>query len=297
VDGIAKGHALDVATGAGVEVFDDAFNVTSALTLAAFVRGPTLDGRIIDRITAGGTDGYLLDVYQGRLRMIVGNRTVLSVNPLSGTSYMHVVGVFSASATPSIRLYVDGVLAGEGTVDEGDIPTNSLGLRVGLDQLGNNQFTGQIDEPLVISRALSETEVLSLHAKLLADGCSTPEVNSPTSGTLLEHDASGTVQSGTNEHVRTNIRRAGDLRVLYGDGLYRCDWNWMNTEAVSSCQVWAPFSTVENTDGSFAPSLPLEWRLFRFNTTGLVDDIGIRIETSGQTHHTSTTAELSWLGS
>jgi hypothetical protein len=296
-DGIASGHALDVAAGAGVEVYDDApLNVTSSLTLSAFVRGPSLDGRILDRITAGGIDGYLLDVYQGRLRMIVGSRTVLSINPLSGSSYLHVVGVFSGGVAPSIRLYVDGVLAGEGTVDAGDIPTNSLGLRVGLDQAGNNHFTGQIDEPMVISRALSEEEIVSLRTKLLAEGCSVPEVNSPPSGTLLEHDASGTVQSGSNEHVRSNIRRAGDLRVLHANALYRCDWNWMNTEAVSNCQVWAPFSTYENTDGNFAPSLPLEWRLLRFNTTGLVDDIAVRIETSGQTHHTSTTAELNWFG-
>lgn len=295
--GIASGRALDVAAGSASEATDSAFNVTSSLTLSAFVKGAAPEGRIIDRITAGAGDGYLLDFYGGRLRMIVGSRSVESATTYSAfPEYTHVAAVFSGGASPEVRLFVNGTVAGQAAVDVGDIPANSLTLRIGADSNGSNRFSGQIDEPMVISRALSNEEILNLRNQLLAGQCPTPVAVSPANGLLLEHDASGVVQSGNIEHVRSNIRRAGDLRVLAGDSLYGCDWNGMAAPTVSGCQSWVPFATTLKTDGNFAPALPLEWRLFKFNTTGMLDQIGLRIETSGLVLHEQSSAPLAWFG-
>lgn len=297
VDGIAAGHALDASAGAFVEVNDDAFNVTGALTLSAFVKGASPDGRIIDRITPGGVDGYLLDVFGGHLRMIIGSRTVVSTAALSSPStYTHVVGVFTGGTSPAIRLYVDGLRVDEATVESGAIPSNSLALRIGADQSGNNRFSGQIDEPMVFARALDDQEILTLRTHLLTNTCPTPEINSPANGLLLEHNESGVAQSGSLEHVRSNIRHAGDLRVLYEDCLYTCDWNAMPNEAVSNCSVWAPFAVTATTGNTFAPTVPLDWQLLRFNTTGLVDDLRMGVESSSQTLHARSSVALAWFG-
>ncbi len=297
VTGIASGHALDVAAGSFAEVTDNAFNVTSALTLSAFVKAAAPEGRIIDRIYAGVGDGYLLDFYQNQLRLIVGARWLQSTATYSSPSdYLHVAGVFTGGASPEIRLFVNGALVDHVAVAAGDIPSNSLSLRIGADSNGNNLFSGQIDEPMVFARALSDAEILSLRDQLVAGQCPIPVALSPANGLLLEHNESGVIQSGSVEHVRSNIRHAGDLRVLAGDTLYGCDWNAMTATTVSACQSLVPFATTLKTDGNFAPVVPLEWRLFKFNTTGMLDQIGVRVETSGLVLHEQSNASLAWFG-
>lgn len=172
VAGIGSGQALDLTSGPAAGANDNAFNVTGALTLSAFIKSAAPDGRIIDRITAGGTDGYLLDVHAQALRMIVGSRLLSSsVSLTSLTTFTHVAGVFTGGANPVMRLYVDGDFVTEQSTGTGSIPSNSLPLRIGVNQAGGNVFSGQIDEPMVIARALDDQEIKALRQALLNGAC------------------------------------------------------------------------------------------------------------------------------
>jgi hypothetical protein len=89
--------------------------LTSEFTLEACIRPTALSpGRILDRLTAGGSDGFLFDTHPGdTLRLIVGS-TVLSAKPKliqAGKTY-HVAATYNA-ATGTMRIYLDGRLVAE----------------------------------------------------------------------------------------------------------------------------------------------------------------------------------------
>ncbi|HOS94910.1 MAG TPA: DUF5703 domain-containing protein, partial [Armatimonadota bacterium] len=62
-------------------------------TVEAWVKtaGPDMVGRIFDKITPGGTDGFLLDTHPGdALRLIVGSDTMHASRPLPAGQWVHV---------------------------------------------------------------------------------------------------------------------------------------------------------------------------------------------------------------
>src|SRR5512145_2995775 len=295
VNGIASGQALDVSSGAYAETDGSAFNIKGALTLSAFVRGE-LAGRIIDHISVGGADGYLLDFNEGHLRAIVGPRILTSDDTYTSLgAFTHVAAVFTGGASPEIDLYLNGSLVGHGHVPSGEIPSNALPLRIGMAQDGSNRFAGQIDEPMVFSRALSADEIASLRTQLSNGECPVPVARSPKLGILLEHDAAGTVQGGDLEHLHSNIRRVGDLRVLADNALYSCDWNYVGNGLVA-CQTWAPFRVETKPGNYFAPVVPLEWQLYKLNSTGLVSGITRVIESNAGTSPATSNTAMTWFG-
>jgi len=297
VAGIASGQALDVAGGSIVEANDPALNVTSALTLSAFIKADSPNGRIIDRVSVGGVDGFLLDALSGNIRLIVGSQwlTSTSAYPSPG-AFTHVAAVFTGGSNPEIRLFVDGNLVEHASVTAGDIPSNNLTLRIGADRNGANKFSGQIDEPMVFSRALADQEIKALYDQLRSGECPVSIAICPTNGELLQHDDSGNAVSGSIECVRAITRRSGDLRVLADDTLYSCDWNATTETSVSNCQAWVPVASEPKSGDYFAPVAPLEWRLLKLNTTGFIDQIGTRIETYGLTLHQQTRSPMAWFG-
>ena len=145
--------------GAGdfVEVSDDvSLDITTSLSILAWIKPQSVTSvRIIDKITAGVGDGYLLDVLSGKLRFIVGNTLVLSTSNLSLNEFSHVAGVFDGA---NIKVYVNGVL--EGTQPIGiPLPTNNLSLRIGADSNGNNEFGGLIDEVKIFDVPLTANDI------------------------------------------------------------------------------------------------------------------------------------------
>ncbi len=93
------------------------------VTIEAWVKPGKLPGggaRIIDNITPGGSNGFLLDTHPGNsLRLIVG-RTVLSkANCLTPNRWHHVVATIDASEG-SFKLYQNGALIAESGVAVGD---------------------------------------------------------------------------------------------------------------------------------------------------------------------------------
>ena len=170
------GQAFGLDGGSYVEVpSTSALSPTGAITIDAWVNTSVTNatGRIVNKITAGGGDGYLLDLLGGQLRLIVDGGTVTgSTTLLSGVTY-HVAGTYDGS---TMTVYVNGV--GDGTSSHsGAIPTNSLPVRIGADSTGSaNLFTGWIDEVEIFNRALSASEIKAIHDAFSAGKCKTAQI-------------------------------------------------------------------------------------------------------------------------
>lgn len=78
---------------------------------------PGAIGRIADRITPGGSDGWLLDIFPAdSVRLIVGGETLSAPLPRTGR-WMHVVGLLDSAGRAA--LFVDGQRRGGGAQDDG----------------------------------------------------------------------------------------------------------------------------------------------------------------------------------
>jgi len=143
-----------------VQVPDSAsLDLTAQITIDAWVYPTVLGRRVVDKITAGGSDGYLLDTWPGNVRFIVGNIGVVGSTPLSTGVWTHIAGTYNGS---QLRVYVNGVLDGSVNTNIA-IPANNLPLRIGADQNGSNLFNGLIDEVEIFDRAISAEEIQSIY--------------------------------------------------------------------------------------------------------------------------------------
>ncbi len=146
-------------------------NLTSNFTLSAWIyqhsTGP--DGyRILDKATAGTTNGWTFDTYDGitskRIRLQGAALNSLNVGGTSIYSlqeWHHVVATVSGT---NGKLYLNGKLDGFGNI--GNIPRNTLNIFIGCAHTWENNkmyFNGAIDDVCVFNRALSEAEVTQLN--------------------------------------------------------------------------------------------------------------------------------------
>jgi hypothetical protein len=85
------------------------------LTLEAWIQpDATTPGRIFDKITAGGTDGFLFDTHPGNtLRLIVGEATLAAPAGLLKPGTWHHAAATADPATGGLRIYLDGKLVAE----------------------------------------------------------------------------------------------------------------------------------------------------------------------------------------
>lgn len=133
----------------------------NTLTIDAWInRSSTADARIVDKITAGGADGYLLDIVNNRLRLIIGGANVVGETPIETGTYTLVAGTFDGT---NLRVYVNGTLDGTTTVESTTTPANDLPLHIGTNSTADgNFFAGVIDELELFNRALTQDEIQSL---------------------------------------------------------------------------------------------------------------------------------------
>lgn len=177
-------------------------DITGQITLDAWIYPTALGGRIVDKITAGRTDGYLLDTYGGVVRLIVGNQGLSGTTALTPNTWTHVAGTYNGT---TMTVYVNGLPDGSRATSIA-IPANSLPLRIGIASDGSSSFAGSIDEVEVFGRALSESEIAALFYADSAGKCRlcTPPPSSMVAWWDAEGDASdiigtnhGTLQNGT----------------------------------------------------------------------------------------------------
>lgn len=102
--------ARGVFSGGFVELNDSAaLKFPDNFSIDAWIR-PTANGitaRIVDKITVGGTDGFLLDLLNGDLRCIIGGQTVVRAwdTDLNPEAWTHVAAI---CANNRITLFVNG---------------------------------------------------------------------------------------------------------------------------------------------------------------------------------------------
>ncbi len=106
---------------------DDAPDFRAGFTLEARVRRAPGQGdaRIFDKLTAGGSDGFLFDTHPGHsLRLIVGTHVLTAPDALPDDGGWHTVSAAWDAATASGRIFCDGLLVGA-TVPAVDPPPPS----------------------------------------------------------------------------------------------------------------------------------------------------------------------------
>lgn len=86
-------------------------SLKNGFTVAAWIKPAAGEsGRIFDKITAGGSDGFLFDAHPGlSLRLIVGQSTLVQPNCLKPGEWQHVAATVDA-ATGAKRIYWNGKL-------------------------------------------------------------------------------------------------------------------------------------------------------------------------------------------
>jgi hypothetical protein len=164
---VDRAFSLDGST-AWVEVPDAApLRVTSALTIDAWINPTATGGRVVDKITAGGGDGYLLDTWGGVIRFLFDGQTLSGATPIPTGVWSHVAGVYDGA---EMRVYLNGTLDGTRATSAA-IPTNALPLRIGAASNGGSLFSGLIDEVEVFDRGLSQAEIQAIVAAGSAGKC------------------------------------------------------------------------------------------------------------------------------
>lgn len=168
---VGQAFRLDGATGY-VQVPDSAsLRVTGQITIDAWIYPAATGGRVVDKITAGGADGYLLDTYGGVVRLIVDSHGLSGTTAIPTGTWSHVAGVYDGT---QMRVYLNGTL--DGTLDTtAAIPANTLPVRIGAASDGGSLFNGLIDEVEVFNRGLSQPEIQAIVAAGSAGKCK-PEV-------------------------------------------------------------------------------------------------------------------------
>ena len=100
-------------------VGDSKFDFTNGCTLEAWIQpDPGTEGRIIDKITPGGGDGFLLDMHPANtLRLIVGDETTQHALP-AGNPLIHVAATVDDSGQSAV--FINGArVAGAAPQDDG----------------------------------------------------------------------------------------------------------------------------------------------------------------------------------
>ncbi len=92
------------------------WNLGAGMTIEAWVKPQRLPGggaRLVDKITPGGSDGFLLDTFPGNsLRFICGQAILQQADALPAERWTHVAAVADSAAGGS-RLYVGGKLVAD----------------------------------------------------------------------------------------------------------------------------------------------------------------------------------------
>jgi hypothetical protein len=99
-------------------------SLADGFTVAAWIKpAPREAGRVFDKITAGGSDGFLFDTHPGlALRLIVGGDTLTEPGCLRAGEWQHVAATVSPQGTK--RIYLNGkLLKQEG--DDDSVPSHA----------------------------------------------------------------------------------------------------------------------------------------------------------------------------
>ena len=132
---VPAGSGLNIPSGKQITFIADV-NPTSGFTGSE---------RIIDKITPGVDDGYLIDINNDQIRVIMAGDHLLGTDTITTGVFTEVKVVYDGElATPTLSLYQNGVLQFDAVA--GPFLDTSHDLRIGADQNGGHLFHGIIDQ-------------------------------------------------------------------------------------------------------------------------------------------------------
>ena len=189
--GVGGGAGLFAGTDGRVEIPDRAaFRLTSALTLAAWIKPASVSGNRTIVSKWYSPDAYMLSLRDGRVVFSVAfpngswGRSVSVSAPAPANVWSHVAGTFDGQ---TLRLYVDGALA-QSVAAPGALQVSARPLTIG-NHPSWNAYHGVIDEVRLYGVALSLEQVRAIR---LARPSIQPIVFSPA-------DRSGFRTAATND--------------------------------------------------------------------------------------------------
>lgn len=147
-----SGQAISLDGSTYVNVPDSASldSIVTELVIDVWVY-PTTSGsyrRLVDKITAGGADGFLLDLTpSNNARFIVGSQLYSTTDTIPASQWSHLKGTYKKN--DKLRIYINDVLKTEQAATNTDVPANNLSLRLGADSTAASKFTGYLDEVIV----------------------------------------------------------------------------------------------------------------------------------------------------
>jgi len=166
-----NGSALSFNGGASDKVvIADApsLDITSAITLSAWIRPRVLNTQYIIKKATDTNDGYELSLSSKGVVFVRFNRVSsgnnyrlnsLSTYPTDGTTWIHVAATYDGA---DIRLYINGSLESTLAARGLSIGANNLDLLLGMRDDGAGAYVGDMDEIRVMDTALSAAEVMAL---------------------------------------------------------------------------------------------------------------------------------------
>ena len=163
-----------------VEVADtEALRIRKDISMLAWVH---IDGKaercgVISKYrSAGDLRGYTIDMYDGRLRVLLAWDGAVNPEPVQNVrfpdweakTWYHLAGVYDGQ---TIKFYVDGEVESECEYNKGIFAT-TVPLEIGRGGSRSNPFMGIIDEAAVFNKALAQEEIRNIMANGLKQATS-----------------------------------------------------------------------------------------------------------------------------
>jgi CSLREA domain-containing protein len=166
---------------------DSAFNLSSAITIEAWVLAPDFadDPDNFSPIVAKGDSAWRMQRHSNSDNAAFGTSGLSNVDQvgndvIDGGAWHHIAATFS-DATDTKTLYVDGAVDAQDAATTGSISTNGQPVRIGNNSEVTTRFWGGlIDEVTLYNRALSAAEIAALHAADSDGKCKTATTLTPT---------------------------------------------------------------------------------------------------------------------
>ena len=226
--------------------------------------------------SAGGTQDVILDwgssstggrftfciLWANAIRLEVAGNGLSGVTPINDGLWHHVAATYNPMATPSVKLYVDGVLDAEGNLTVAVNTGTSVNVNIGKRVDNINHFEGSMDEVRIWNTAKTITEI---------NQNMNNEICSVDPSLKLNYRMNQGVANGTNTGLTslTDYSGNGNTGTLTGFALSGTGSNYttgqtltsgltMSTQTASNCfdYTWPLSGATYTSSGTYSHVIP-----------------------------------------
>lgn len=232
-----------------VTIPDDAsLNPSNELTLSAWVNVSSYDpwlapGIIAKRSGHGWNNAYsmfLYDNYSMHVDISNSEDRFTTVGLFEVDEWKHVAVVFNGQLAQSerVKVYVNGTLDIVASETSTTLDASTADLEIGRLPGGGNVFHGILDEVAIWSRALSESEIVSLQTTELTGGTGPVDTTEDTTTTNAPTSASSDVTSDAPVNSDSSEEVTSDVPATTGPVVTTPSWpSDCGPAAVAQCGV------------------------------------------------------------